>query len=87
MAVIVGQLTLISIAAALLVETGSVVVLLTLAIFCIVVPSATVAFTVATSTKFAEAPFARVPTVQLGADHVPTEGVALTKVKPAGRMS
>ena len=38
------------------------------------------ALTVATIDKVALCPLIRLPTVQFGADHVPTDGVALTKV-------
>ncbi len=44
-------------------------------------------FTVAVTSKEALAPFAREPTVQSGADHVPVEGTALTKVYPEGSTS
>ena len=71
----------------LLPGVGSVVVLVTVAVLLNTVPCATLAFTVATMVRVADAPDARVPTVQVGVVHVPTEGVALTKVSPAGRLS
>jgi hypothetical protein len=42
---------------------------------------------VATIDKVALPPFTKFPIVQLGAVHVPVEGVALTKVYPAGKIS
>ena len=71
----------------LLPGVGSGVVLVTVAVLLSTVPCATLAFTVATIVSVAEAPAARVPMVQVGVVHVPTDGVALTKVSPAGRLS
>ena len=45
------------------------------------------AFTVATIVKVALAPLAKFPILQFGALHVPVDGVALTKVYPAGKTS
>ena len=71
----------------LLPGVGSGVVLVTVAVLLSTVPCATLAFTVATMVSVAEAPAARMPMVQVGVVHEPTEGVALTKVNPAGRLS
>ena len=45
------------------------------------------AFTVAVIARVALVPFVREPTVQFGADQVPVEGAALTKVYPDGSTS
>ena len=66
---------------------GSGVVLVTVAVLINTVPCATLAFTVATMVSVADAPEANVPMLQVGVVHVPTDGVALTKVRPAGRIS
>ena len=66
---------------------GSGVVLVTVAVLLRTVPFATFAFTVATMVSVAEAFAARVPIVQVGVVHDPTDGVALTKVSPEGRLS
>ena len=66
---------------------GSVVVLLNVAVLLIEVPLATLLFTLAMIVKVAVAPFASVPIVHAGADHEPTEGVALINVRPAGNTS
>ena len=66
---------------------GSGVVLVTVAVLVSTVPIGTLAFTVATMVIVAEAPTASVPIVQVGVVHEPTDGVALTKVRPAGRIS
>ena len=66
---------------------GSGVVLVTVAVLLNTVPCGTLAFTVATMVKVAEAFTASVPIVQVGVVHEPTDGVALTKVRPAGRIS
>ena len=71
----------------LLPGVGSGVVLVTVAVLLNTVPCATLAFTVATMVRVAEAPAARVPMVQVGVVHDPTDGVALTKVRPAGNTS
>ena len=71
----------------LLPGVGSGVVLVTVAVLLRMVPCATLAFTVAIMVSVAEAPGARVPTLQVGVFHVPVDGVALTKVRPAGRTS
>ena len=71
----------------LLPGVGSGVVLVTVAVLLSIVPCATLAFTVATIVSVAEAPAASVPMVQVGVVQVPTDGVALTKVRPAGRLS
>ena len=52
-----------------------------------VLPYDPVEFTVAVIVKEALAPLAREPTVQFGANHVPIEGTALTKVYPEGSTS
>ena len=66
---------------------GSGVVLVTVAVLVSTVPNGTLAFTVTTIVMVAEAPTASVPIVQVGVVHDPTDGVALTKVRPAGRIS
>ena len=66
---------------------GSGVVLVTVAVLVSTVPCGTLAFTVAKIVRVAEAPTASVPIAQVGVVHEPTDGVALTKVRPAGRTS
>lgn len=83
----VGQMTVAVSLLMLLVETGSAVVLVTVAVLIIRVVAGVAALTVATMTMFALAPFANVPTVQFGAVHEPTEGVALTSERLTGSTS
>ena len=69
--------------AALLGATGSYVVLEAVAVFVIAVW----VVTVATIESVAEAAFAMVPTVHTPAAYEPVDGVALTRVRPAGSAS
>ncbi len=71
----------------LLSGSGSVVVLDTVAVLMIEVPWATLLLTLATKINVASPELARVPMVQFDADQDPTDGVALTKVRPAGSTS
>ena len=80
-------LTLTVLVAVLLPGVGSVVVLVTVAVFPTTLPWATLLFTLATIVIVAVAALASVPIVQFGADQEPTEGVALTKVIVAGSTS
>ena len=74
--------------AVLLAATGSLVVELTVAVLVMTVPFSILALTVATMINVTLASAARTPILQVGALHVvPTDGVALTKVSPAGRLS
>ena len=66
---------------------GSGVVLVTVAVLVRTVPLGTFGFTVATMVSVADAPATSEPMVQVGAVQVPTDGVALTKVRLAGRTS
>ena len=67
----------------LLAAVGSYVVDVATAVF-VMVP---VAVTVATIERVAPAPLARLPTAQAPLAYVPTDGVALTRVRPAGNAS
>ena len=80
-------LTVVVSMAVLLPGTGSVVELVTVAVLLSIVPCAKFALAVATMVNVALAPDASVPMVQFGAVHEPVEGIALTKVNPAGSTS
>ena len=80
-------ITLVVSVAVLLDRFGSGVVLVTVAVLLNTVPCGRFVFTVDTIVIVADAPTPSVPIVQVGADHVPTDGVALIKVKPEGRRS
>ena len=67
--------------------TGSVVVLVTVAVLLMTVPSKTFVFTFATMVSVAEVQAARVPMVQAGDVQLPADWPALIKVSPAGRLS
>ena len=66
---------------------GSVVVVITVAELVIVVPLGMSGSTAAVIVRVTTAPLARVPMVQTGDSQEPLDGLALTKERPAGRMS